>query len=142
MLAKGEPNPENYAIREDVEFFVDILEKIGNYEVPFRRDDLQLEFIMLDPYYRVPLRRLNRTETFRAEFKVPDKLGVFKFKIEYKRHGYTFVEQETLVSLRQWKHNEFPRFQVQAYPYYASTFLMLAAFFLFTLMFLYSKPAK
>ena len=43
------------------------------------------------------------------------------------------------VSVRPFRHNEFERFLVAAYPYYASVFSTMAAFFLFGFVFLYHK---
>ncbi len=60
----------------------------------------QLEFVMLDPYYRIPLTQVSRGRpTYTAQFKAPDKLGVFQFKINYTRSGYTALDVRTKVRL-------------------------------------------
>ena len=41
--------------------------------------------------------------------------------------------------MRPFKHDEYERFIVAAYPYYASIFSAMAGFFLFSLAILYSK---
>ena len=43
------------------------------------------------------------------------------------------------VSVRPFRHNEFERFLTAAYPYYASVLSTMAAFFVFSLVFLYHK---
>jgi oligosaccharyltransferase complex subunit beta len=43
------------------------------------------------------------------------------------------------VPVRPFKHNEYERFLVAAYPYYASGFSTMAAFFVFGFFFLYHK---
>ena len=43
------------------------------------------------------------------------------------------------VSVRPFRHNEFERFLTAAYPYYASVLSTMAAFFIFSLVFLYHK---
>ncbi len=43
------------------------------------------------------------------------------------------------VSVRPFRHNEFERFLVAAYPYYMSVFSTMAAFFVFGFAFLYHK---
>jgi oligosaccharyltransferase complex subunit beta len=50
-------NPENYRIKDEVDFRVEIEEKRpdGSF-VPFKADDIQLEFIRLDPYHRIFLK--------------------------------------------------------------------------------------
>jgi len=51
-------NPENYRIKDDVIFEVDLEEKRPDGSlVPFKSDDVQLEFIRLDPYHRIFLKQ-------------------------------------------------------------------------------------
>lgn len=44
-----------------------------------------------------------------------------------------------VVPVRPYKHDEYERFLLPAYPYYASVLSTMAAFFLAGLVFLYSK---
>jgi len=68
--------------------------------VQFQANDIQLEFIKLDPHYRIFLKQQNPSSpTYSAELKAPDALGVFKFKVTYWRYGYSFLEEETIVSV-------------------------------------------
>ena len=76
---------------------------------------------------------------FSTQMKVPDVYGVFKFVISYHRLGYTSIEESWQVSVRPFKHNEYERFLVPAYPYYASAFSMMAGFCLLCFFFLYHK---
>lgn len=48
-------NPENYKRQVDIEYFVDIYQKVKGQWVPFVADDVQFQFTMLDPYYQVAL---------------------------------------------------------------------------------------
>ena len=41
--------------------------------------------------------------------------------------------------MHPYRHNQFERFIPAAYPYYTSAFTIFAAFFLFGVVFLYSK---
>jgi oligosaccharyltransferase complex subunit beta len=43
------------------------------------------------------------------------------------------------VSIRPFHHDEYERFIFSAYPYYTSTFSMMAGFFIFGLFFMYSR---
>jgi len=70
---------------------------------------------------------------------VPDVYGVFKFVIEYRRAGYSSIELQEEIPVRPYKHNEFERFLMAAYPYYASATSTMAAFLLFGIVFLYQK---
>ena len=76
---------------------------------------------------------------FSTQMKVPDVYGVFKFVISYHRLGYTSIEESWQVSVRPFKHNEYERFLLPAYPYYASAFSMMAGFCMLSFFFLYHK---
>ena len=39
----------------------------------------------------------NKNGLLYAKFKAPDVYGVFQFKIDYKRTGYTFIDSHTQV---------------------------------------------
>ena len=55
---------------------------------------------MLDPYYIKKLELSNpKTGTYSTAYKVPDRLGVYKFMITYWRYGYTFIEDQLEVSI-------------------------------------------
>jgi len=60
---------------------------------PYIAKDIQLEFVMLDPYYIINLEHTGKdSATYSAKYKVPDRLGVYKFMITYWRYGYTYLE--------------------------------------------------
>lgn len=69
--------PENYRIAEDLEYTVVLEEWDGTKFVPFEASDVQVEFIMLDPYIRTSLKYANGKHS--VQFKTPDVYGVFKF---------------------------------------------------------------
>lgn len=53
--------------------------------------DLQLDFTMLDPHIRTALKPVaGEPGTYQLTFRAPDRHGVFKFVIDYKRKGYVF----------------------------------------------------
>lgn len=73
---------------------------------PFVSDELPLQFIMLDPYYQVTLEKegsgsLNSktAQTYTYKFRTPQRLGIFRFVIDYWHYGLTnlYVEQEVTV---------------------------------------------
>lgn len=95
---------------------------------------------MLNPYIRTQLKLLsNNKPTYTLSFTAPDKHGVFKFVIDYKRLGYSYIDVTTKLPLRPFRHNEFPRYLPAAYPYYVSVIVMFSAFLLFSAIFLFSK---
>ena len=65
--------------------------------------------------------------------------GIFKFVVDYKRLGYTNILLSEQIPIRHFKHDEFERFIVAAYPYYSSAFSVMIAFFIFSFVFLYHK---
>jgi oligosaccharyltransferase complex subunit beta len=136
-------NPENYRIKDLVEFEVNLEErKADGTFVPFSTNDLQLEFIRLDPFHRVFLKQDGSSSNYKVTIAVPDTLGIYKFKISHRRYGYTLLEEETLVSCIQFRHDEYPRFLNVAMPYYLNVFLLMGAGFLFIVFFLYTEVEK
>lgn len=77
--------------------------------------------------------------TFSTRIKVPDVYGVFKFQIVYSSAGYTSIELSEQVPVRPFRHNEYERFIVSAYPYYASVLSLMLAFLILDVLFLYQK---
>ena len=70
---------------------------------------------------------------------MPDVYGVFKFVVQYSRPGYTSIELSEQVPVRPFRHNEYERFIVSAYPYYVSVLSLMLAFLLLDILFLYQK---
>jgi len=135
---------ETYRIKDYLEYYIDILEydyttdSWKNYDA----DDIQLSFIMMNPYYINQMKRLYGKPTYYAKFRAPEKHGVFKFIVDYHRTGYSYIFSSTKIPLRPFYHNEFPRFIPCAYPYYVSVFVILGAFILFSILFLYGKEKE
>lgn len=137
-----------YRVKDDIVYDVDIEEYRNNKWVPFEADDVQLEVIMLDPYIRTTLKQVptqgKSYGRFEANLRLPDVYGVFTFKVNYKRTGLTYILAEDQVSIRPFRHNEYPRFLTAAYPYYASTASMIVGFIVFSAVWLSTwggKPA-
>jgi len=100
-----------------------------------RADDVQIEFVMLDPHLRTTLSHDGKG-MYSARVKVPDVYGVFKWVLEYRRPGYSWITASVTVPVRPFRHDEYERFIVQAYPYYASVVSMMAGFFVLGIFFL------
>ncbi|KAK4514186.1 uncharacterized protein ATC70_001773 [Mucor velutinosus] len=128
-----------YRVKDDITYHVDISEYRNDQWVPYHANDVQLEIIMLDPYIRTTLHQVP-TDTnfgrFEANVKLPDVYGVFTLKVNYKRSGLSYVLAEDQVSIRPFRHNEYPRFLTAAYPYYASTGSMIIGFLVFSAVWL------
>ena len=71
------PNPENYKIEDHVEFYIELEQKTDGEWRPYIADDIQLQFIMLEPYYSVLLERTEEnshdsgTAKYSYKFRVP-----------------------------------------------------------------------
>jgi len=127
-----------YRIRDDVEFSVNIKEWKNGAWVPFKSNEVQLEFVRVDPFIRATLKG-DQTGIFSAKFKVPDVYGVFTFKLDHHTKGYSFFHDNEIVKVRPFRHNEYERFIPAAYPYYAAAFSMMTGFAIFSFVFLYHK---
>lgn len=131
-----------YRIQDNVEVEVTISEFYNMAWHPFIADDLQIEAVMLDPYIRktmVPLKN-NSDKTsaaYVAKFKLSDQYGVFKYRLEYKRHGFSWISVEDTVEVRPFRHNEFPRFLTAAYPYYINAFSIFFGFLVISIFWLF-----
>jgi oligosaccharyltransferase complex subunit beta len=130
--------PQRYRITDEVVFEVNIEQyKDGSWQ-PYEASDVQLEFVMLDPHVRTFLEH-DRQGRFFKQFKIPDVYGVFKFVVDYNRLGLTHLELSHQIQVRHFRHDEFERFLVAAYPYYTSAFSCMAAFLIFSVVFLYHR---
>ncbi|PON76882.1 Dolichyl-diphosphooligosaccharide--protein glycosyltransferase 48 kDa subunit [Parasponia andersonii] len=130
--------PAIYRINDDLEYSVEIYEWSGTSWEPYVADDVQVQFYMMSPYVLKTLSTDPKGRYF-TSFKVPDVYGVFQFKVEYNRLGYTSLSLSKQIPVRPFRHNEYERFITAAYPYYGAAFSMMAGFFIFTAVHLYSK---
>lgn len=130
--------PSLYRVMDEVEVSLDVQLEEGGVTTPYEADDLQVSFNMLDPHIRQPMTH-DGTGRYSLRFKVPDVYGVFKYVIDYSHRGYSYISLQQVVPVRPYKHDEYERFLLPAYPYYASVLSTMAAFFLAGLVFLYSK---
>ncbi|KAJ4475637.1 Dolichyl-diphosphooligosaccharide-protein glycosyltransferase [Lentinula aciculospora] len=113
--------------------------------------DLQLEFTMLDPHVRTALLPVKGktglffshfssilsssppllTGTYSTTFRAPDRHGVFKFVISYKRKGFTHLHHTLSVPVVPPRHDGYPRFLSAAWPYYAGAISTSIGFLIF-----------
>ncbi|KAJ3170531.1 hypothetical protein HDU88_008431 [Geranomyces variabilis] len=127
-----------YRIKDDMVYEITIAEWTGSAWTPFTATDLQFETVMLDPYIRTALKP-SKTGTFSTHFRLPDHYGVFTFKVDYRRHGRTWVTETETVQIRPYRHDQYPRFLTAAMPYYTNVFSLAAAFVLFSAVFLWNR---
>lgn len=58
-----------------------------------------MEFVMLDAYERITLEP-GAKGLYKKTFTVPDTYGIFKFRVHYRRPGYTVLSFSTQVGGR------------------------------------------
>ncbi|CAG9802741.1 unnamed protein product [Chironomus riparius] len=135
--------PASYTITEPVVYTIEVEQMINGAWKAFVANDVQLEFVRIDPFVRVTLKSIGGGK-YQAKFKIPDVYGVYQFKVDYDRVGYTRLYSTTQVSVRPLQHTQYERFIPSAYPYYASAFSMMFGVFVFSFVFLYfkDKPDK
>lgn len=137
-LADGTAAPAAYTVGEDVVYSIVIerLRQDGAW-LPFEANDVQLEFVRIDPFIRTTL--VNKGGRYEARFRIPDIYGVYQFKVDYNRLGYTHLSSSVQVSVRPLQHTQYERFIVSAYPYYAGAFSMMFGLFAFAFVFLHNR---
>jgi oligosaccharyltransferase complex subunit beta len=136
-VGESRPPHEAYTIEDHVEFTIEIEELKDGKWVGFSANDLQMEFVRIDPFVRSTLKSTNGK--FSTRFKLPDVYGVYKFVVDYNRVGYTHLFSSTQVSVRPYTHTSYERFIRSAWPYYASAFSMMGSLWLFSCLFLHYK---
>ncbi|XP_030380730.1 dolichyl-diphosphooligosaccharide--protein glycosyltransferase 48 kDa subunit [Scaptodrosophila lebanonensis] len=137
---EGERNPpeQAYTITDPVVYTIGIEELVQDTWQPFKANDIQLEFVRIDPFVRTFLKQKSNG-LYEAKFKIPDVYGVYQFKVNYDRVGYTHLYSTTQVSVRPLEHTQYERFIPSAFPYYTSAFSMMIGVFVFSFVFLHFK---
>lgn len=130
--------PAIYRINDDLEYSVEIYEWSGKSWEPYVANDVQVQFYMMSPYVLKTL-STDQKGWYHTSFKVPDVYGVFQFKVEYQRLGYTSLSLSKQIPVRPFRHNEYERFITTAFPYYGASFSTMAGFFIFSVVYLFNK---
>ncbi|KAI8803164.1 Dolichyl-diphosphooligosaccharide--protein glycosyltransferase subunit WBP1 [Cladochytrium replicatum] len=134
-----------YRIKDDMVYEIDISLYQGDSWVPFVASDMQFEAVMLDPYVRSTLSLVSKSEQsakYATSFKLPDRHGVFTFRVEYMRHGLTWLTTKDVVEVRPFRHNDYPRYITQAFPYYANSISLIVGFVFVSALWLYHKESS
>ncbi|XP_064643325.1 dolichyl-diphosphooligosaccharide--protein glycosyltransferase 48 kDa subunit-like [Lineus longissimus] len=135
---QGENNtPQAYTVMENVHYTIHIEQIKEGKWVPFDGTDVQLELVRIDPFVRTTMKRKNGV--FSAKFKLPDVYGVYQFRVDYRRIGFTHLFSTTQMSVHPLQHTQYARFIPAAFPYYTSSFSMMVGVFVFSLVFLHFR---
>lgn len=141
MTATG---PKGYRVKDHIEFSMTVQEWNGDTQqwIPYAASDVQLEFVMIDPYIRTDFPMTKTPGNYNVRIQVPDNMGIFKFVVGYHKlgeKGVSNLDWSQAVSVRPFRHDEHDRFLWVASPYYLAAASIMAAFVLFSGLFLYSK---
>jgi len=134
---KSPPRINSYTIKQECIYNIDIQEYKNGKWIPYQASDVQMEFVRIDPFVRLNLK--GTKGSFEGKFTIPDVYGVYQFKVDYTRTGMTRLFSATQFSVRPLRHDQYERFILSAYPYYASSFSMMAGVVLFSIVFLHYK---
>ncbi|KAJ5723543.1 hypothetical protein N7488_001578 [Penicillium malachiteum] len=147
-VAAEDLNPKIYRIKNETVFNIEVSEYVYDKWVPFEApgdDELQLEFTMLSPFYRLALQPTSRTETsavYSTQFVTPDQHGIFSFRVNYKRPFLTNIEEKHEVTVRHFAHDEYPRSWAISggWVWIAGLWSVIGGFLAFVVVWLYSAP--
>ncbi|KAF8602786.1 Dolichyl-diphosphooligosaccharide-protein glycosyltransferase 48kDa subunit [Ceratobasidium sp. AG-I] len=134
--------PTRYTVKDDLVYELHVSKfdgsgKTGQWKPHSEIKDLQLDFTMLDPHVRVDLPAVQgEPGVYRVQFRAPDRHGVFKFVVDWRRKGYSYLESSTTVSVVPPRHDGYPRFLSAAWPYYAGAISTSVSFMLFCALWL------
>lgn len=108
-------------------------------------DEIQLEFSMLSPFYRlnlVPMSQTSQSTLYRASFKLPDQHGIFRFEVNYKRPFLTNLDVKREVTVRHFAHDEWPRsWEISGgWVWIAGVWTTVVAWVAFVGLWLWSEP--
>merc|ERR1719499_1107316 len=139
----GPPNPTRYTVKEMVRYEV-VLEQYSissNSWEPYVADDVEFQLLRLDAFIRTVL-QTDGDGLFYLEFMLPDTFGIYKFIVDYKRIGLSYIYEELEASVRPLRHDQHDRFLVGAFPYYGAILSMMFGFVSFSFLFLHSEIVK
>ena len=137
--------PDWYTVNDMVEYTARISEwdpVEGAWKPCSTLTDIQLDFTMLDPHVRTALPPSNTPGIYIKTFRAPDRHGVFKFVLDYRRQGYSFLYNALTVPVVPPRHDGYPRFLSAAWPYYAGAMSTSAGFIFFVTLWLAGGGAE
>jgi len=140
-LVGGSVPLEHYTTNDNVEYELGISRfdgESGTWKPYSGINDLQLEFTMLDPHVRIDVpAAASNNGVYRTSFRVPDRHGVFKFLVDWRRGtGESFLHSSITVPVVPPRHDGYPRFLSAAWPYYMGALSTSVGFVIFCALWL------
>lgn len=134
-----------YRIKDRVYFTMDVQQyRDGRWTAAPTDLDLQLAITMLDPYVTLPLEAsvVGDVTRYSGVFRLPDRHGVFTFRVNWKRHGWTYILTEDVAPVRPFNHDEYPRMLSSSWPYVAGAISTMVGFVAFCVQWIYMSTSK
>lgn len=163
---------DTFKVKDEVVYNIAISEFKNGEWVPYHADDVQLEFKMLDPYYRLTLEQVSQnhpslsfnvaglsevtpnntfykndltgeketSQFYLAKFVLPDQHGMFKYLVEYKKPGFSFLTSENIITLRNLAFDEYTKSThiVNSWVYLSAIATLVSGWLVFLVLFLFN----
>jgi len=135
-------NPNRYRARDKIEFSFVVEEYRGDCDCwePYQVGGIEFQLIRLDPFVRHMMHHVG-VGRYKTTFTVPDVFGIYKMIANVKSRGWSFLDVEEVVTVRPFRHDEYARFLLVAFPYYCGTFTAAVGFVVFLSVFMCGKTA-
>ena len=92
--------------------------------IPFLKDDLQLELVMIEPVLRLNLTH-NGNGRYSAIFKLPNQFGIYKLRFVYDRSpSFIRVENIDTITVRPKNIKEYAKYMPISYPYFIAVAML------------------
>lgn len=84
------------------------------------------------------------TQFYTSKFNLPDQHGMFKFSIQYRNPGFSFLDYENIFTLRNLATDEYEKSWeiVNSWVYLTSIFALIAAWLIFVVLFLFNNKVN
>lgn len=145
-----------YRIKDNVRYAIDVAQhdpQLGWIAAP-KDLDLQVSLNMIDPFITVKLAaedeaaktslatqlppapaQSNITTRYSTTLRLPDRLGVYTFRLKWFRHGWTYFDDvKDVAPIRAFNHDEGERFLPASWPYAAASFSTIGGFLVFVVL--------
>lgn len=139
----GKDKISGYKVGDMIHVEIDLNQWNNGQLEPYLADDVQLELIMLDPYYRLTMTH-DSNGHYETEFKLPHQHGVYTLQVDYKRLGLTYLNEKVVIPIRHLANDEFDRsWQIpNAWVYLTGYTTVTLAWLIFVAALLLNRPQE
>lgn len=153
-----------YRIKDNVRYSIDVAQHdpVRGWVPAPTNLDLQVSLNMIDPFitaklvaedaaqfssnaaqFPPPPQQSNSTTRYSTTLRLPDRLGVYTFRLNWFRHGWTYLDDvKDVAPIRAFNHDEGERFLPASWPYAAASFSTIVGFVVFVVLWLLGGDAE